>query len=414
MSRLLFLLLLCGCAGSLVDNASLGGGGTPHCIQTCTTTPVPSALPFCVGDTCTYQCQDGKLKCSNGCCDVTSLSAGASHTCAVVAGEARCWGANDLGQLGRSGADSFVPVQPAGLAATVTAIAAGSDHTCAIAAGEVWCWGDNPSGQLGNGSSAKGTRDSTPQKVSGSAGALLVAAGGSHSCFVTASEIFCWGSNAKGQVGDPTIDSIPRLAPALVSGVSGPSAISAGDSHTCAVTTAGTVCWGANGAGQLGNGTAGLPVSTPAMTSPAVKGGAFIGLGANHSCSGDASGTLYCWGANALSQVNGSGQDLRSPKDVLSSAVSVAGGIGHTCAVTSNGDVKCWGLNDKGQLGANGHEEVEVALQGGVQQVAAGYKHTCAVQNGAAQCWGSNSRGQLGADPAVKGSNSTPLPVSGR
>ena len=87
MKKGLFILILCGCTGSLVDHSALNG----------------------------TECQGGRLKCAlgqGGCCDVTALSAGTSHTCAVVAGEARCWGANDNGQLGNGGTSSTEIPQP--------------------------------------------------------------------------------------------------------------------------------------------------------------------------------------------------------------------------------------------------------------------------------------------------------------
>src|SRR5207244_2480800 len=116
--------------------------------QATCTTDVFGATPRCDGDVCTYECPAGKFKAAGGCYEPTEISAGATHTCAVVAGEARCWGANDKGQLGRVTAalESSVPGSPAGLpAGTVSHIAAGAAHTCAIVSGSVFCWGDNSS-----------------------------------------------------------------------------------------------------------------------------------------------------------------------------------------------------------------------------------------------------------------------------
>ena len=405
MSRLLPILILCGCAGSLVDHTAFNAAGTPECKQSCTTT-VPRADPVCIGSTCTYECRGGRLKCAGGCCDVDALSAGTSHTCAMVAGEARCWGANDKGQLGRAGSASYVPVQPLGVTGTVTAIAAGWTHTCAIADGKVWCWGDDTYGQLGDDSSGAGS--SSPRMISGLTGVVAIAAGSGHTCAATATQLFCWGRNDFGQVGDGT-NTGPRLAPTMVSGVSGPSVIGLGELHTCALTSSGLSCWGANGAGQLGNGTI-APSNTP---SPVSLSASFLGVGANHSCAGDNSGALSCWGANSQGQVDTSMLDRPSPKGVLSNAHAVVGGVGHTCAVTGQ-DMKCWGLNDKEQLGnsGSGHEESDPLA--GLQAAAAGAKHTCALKDGGAVCWGWNNAGQLGSDPAITQTSHDPLPVSGR
>ncbi|NBS28272.1 MAG: hypothetical protein EBS70_05255, partial [Actinobacteria bacterium] len=132
-------------------------------------------------------------------------------------------------------------------ASDVRYVSLGDGFSCAVTtSGGVKCWGLNTSSEVGN--SGAGSYPSTPVDVTGlTSGVSLVASGNSHSCVVTSSGgAKCWGSNSSGQLGDGSVTN--RSTPVDVSGLtSGVSAISAGSSHSCALTTGGGVkCWGSN------------------------------------------------------------------------------------------------------------------------------------------------------------------------
>jgi alpha-tubulin suppressor-like RCC1 family protein len=89
--------------------------------------------------------------------------------------------------------------------------------------------------------------------------AELVAAGRKHVCVRNRTEaIECFGANDRGQLGGTPAGGpteamtvpLPAAPPAAIA-----TAIAAGADHTCAIVSGGRLrCWGANDAGQLGNG----------------------------------------------------------------------------------------------------------------------------------------------------------------
>lgn len=258
---------------------------------------------------------------------------------------------------------------------------------------------------------------------------ISVVAGAKHTCGLTAQRsVYCWGSNYLGQVGDGsgtdrTIPTPVAVGEGLAAGTV--VAISAGLTHTCALTFHGRAyCWGYNGGGRLGDGTTAqfrpAPVlvrSTPSLPHGRVRA---VAAGGRHTCAIAEGGSASCWGTNDHGQLgDGSTTSRGLPAPVaLGIPVSAIGpGNLHTCALTTSRRLFCFGYNQFGQLGdgtlldAPTPREVGAGqglVPGTVAAVDAGAAHTCALTaGGAAYCWGRNTTGQLG-DGAVL---DQPLPV---
>lgn len=357
-----------------------------------------------------------------------AIAVGRLHSCAVTtAGAVRCWGASDHGQIGNGVVDSTsagvfaTPVQVQGLTAGVTSIASAfGDHTCVVVSGGVKCWGANDQGQLGDGTNDE---SAVPVAVVGlSSGVTAVAAGEQNSCALLATgAVKCWGKNDYGQLGDDS-DVENSLEPVDVSGLADAESISAGLAHVCVVTAGHAIkCWGSNLYAELGLGASGNGAHTPGAV-PGLTGIATVAAGDNVTCAATTAGALSCWGKNADGQIGNGKSGTQVEQDtpaavtgLTTGTTAVSSGYGFTCAVHS-GAAKCWGSNFNLVLG-NGEgpsftSETPVAVTGlgsGVTAIAAtSSEHVCALlASGAVQCWGSGS-GALG-----QGTSETNSPVPG-
>uniref|UniRef100_A0A061QKX5 Rcc1 repeat-containing protein n=1 Tax=Tetraselmis sp. GSL018 TaxID=582737 RepID=A0A061QKX5_9CHLO len=264
------------------------------------------------------------------------------------------------------------------LAPGVLTACAGEQHTCSLSQYfKVLCWGGNSHGQLGLGDTLpRGAPHGEPPRVELPPGraAVSLTCGAQHTCAVLDSgELVCWGRGADGRLGtgaeEDVGDSPGEMGAALAPVDLGPGsravAAAAGERFTCALLASGAVkCFGFNGEGQLGRGSASSQGGAPGELGAALPP---VGLGA---------------GGRA--------------------AVSVHAGGRHACAVLDDGSLVCWGSNSRGQLGApassadprwgsDGDGLALVDLGPGARAigVTAGPDYTCvALTSGGTRCFG--------------------------
>ena len=286
-----------------------------------------------------------------------------------------------LGNGGSSSSSStpveVVGVGGNGVLSGVTAIGAGKYHTCALSAGNVDCWGINQSGQLGNPNTTF-PGSSTPVEVVGVggngflSGVTAISAGLANMCALTSSgNVDCWGYNVYPEDQFGTIGSSTPVEVVGIGGsgaLSGVTAITTGAYSTCALSGGNIYCWGDNSFGQLGNGTT-TPSSTPAEVLEAGGSGALSGVTAIgvelHACALTSAGNVYCWGYNPDGELGNGTPTTTFPygrstpvevvgigaSGLLSGVTAISAGYNHTCALTSAGSLACWGDNSFGQLG---------------------------------------------------------------
>jgi alpha-tubulin suppressor-like RCC1 family protein len=342
-----------------------------------------------------------------------------------------------LALVGASMVATSVPAAAQGtIPLRATAVDAGDFHACAILeTGAVRCWGNNGSGQLGYGNTTTIGDDESPDAagpvdLGPGRTATAIAAGGRHTCAVLDDgAVRCWGDNASGQLGIGTTDALgddepPRAVGAVQLGRRA-TAITAGDSHTCALLDDGSVrCWGNAFLGQLGSGSQDDigDNETPDSVAPVKLGvgrtATSISAGDSFTCALLDDGSVRCWGDNFDGQL-GRGDNRRVGDDETPDAVPpVSLGAGRTaiaisasernaCAVLDTGAVRCWGNNTYGQLGHGNTDTIgddetpdtagPVQLGGRAIAVDTGDLHACAIlEGGAVRCWGNSLAGRLG------------------
>ena len=326
---------------------------------------------------------------------VRQLFPARGYMCALTsARQMYCWG-DVIGGTGAQLSASFTNITDNGNTVIPNFLANGEEHQCVLTlSGQAVCTGFGRQGQIGDNTGLTTTPNTYSLVATDPADAgaptvySAISAGKSFSCGMgrynnsLVSQIpWCWGFNGSGQIGDAVYGD--ALQPTQVHMPAGATAfdsltVSAGGQHACAIeastsTTPGNAwCWGSNGFGQLGTGTAITGFERDSIPQPVSMGGVSfmkIYAGEYHSCALTAAGAAYCWGRNDLGQT-GTGAATPLPGGVAA-PTAVAGGLTFkslslgelfTCGVIgvpnasnspsqSASTIYCWGDNLYGQLG---------------------------------------------------------------
>lgn len=318
-----------------------------------------------------------------------SVVAGGHHTCGVrVDGEVRCWGMNVFGEIGAPPESDLQWAVVEGIRRP-RSLGLGFLHSCGVdGSGRVLCWGANAGGFHNYGSDRTTTAVVATPFDDRQADATAIAAGEQHACVILSDRtVECWGMNSWGQLGDGRSQGTPQNVRTSVTGVAEVVQIGVGFGHTCALDEVGGVsCWGANGLGELGDGTteiSHLPLWV-AGTGEVVS----LGVGAHHSCVANRVGEVWCWGWGDRPFTE-SVPDRPRLISGVSNAVEVVAGGAFSCARSSDGTVQCWG-HERSDFPRTPVRIFESALS-----VSAGSGHICSLlEGGEVECAGLGANGQ--------------------
>lgn len=268
-----------------------------------------------------------------------------------------------------------------------------------VSAYQLFTWGDNSLGQLGDGTN---TNRNLPVQIGNSTDWNYISVGTFHTTVIKYDgTLWSWGNNIVGELGDGTTTDRPY--PAQIGTNNDWANVFGGWDHTLAIKNDGSLwAWGYNAQGMLGDGTTidkYFPIQIGTSTNWLQVAG-----GSAHTIAIKSDGTLWAWGWNAYGQLgNGTLIDELSPVQIGTDTdwSQVSCGYAHTFALKKDGTLWAWGWNSLGQLGdgtiVDKTSPVQIGTSSDWLQVSCGGWHNSAIQkDGTLWAWGYNSRGRVG------------------
>ncbi len=356
---------------------------------------------------------------------IKDLYANNDKACAIANDDLPyCWGRGSLGNNDDSNYYFSVPVSlvttGALIGKTITKLSVGHSYSCSIANDQkVYCWGEQNEGQLGNDS-----RETVNYPVSTISGLSeeLIQDGVFIKTYANQSEDFriCV-QRSNGELYCGAVKSGLKFIYDFGSLNIKQIESSRDDNHVCALMDDDNVyCWGRNIVGQLGNGTnnsSSVPTMvdmTGVLSGKTIKS---LAIGNETTCALASDEQVYCWGDGGDGLLgNGSNSNQRSPVAVSTAGVlngkkikSLHLNSGLACVIADDDMVYCWGNGGDGQLGngtfANSNIPVAISLNKKIKSLINKGSSVCGIaEDDYAYCWGDNQSGQLGMG-AGAGSN---------
>ncbi len=436
-------IAVCNCANNYYGNSQY------ECVSPCENITCNNGI--CIADGVTEshcQCNTGYHDYNDLClADPIKVSVGNYFTCSLLSDKTIvCFGDNKLGQLGNGTTNNISNFNLTAVSDidNATDIITGNEHACALLEDKtVKCWGNNQYGQLGNGNFEN---SNSPVTVKDLANVISLKAGAYHNCALLADgKVKCWGMNLYAQLGNREL--INKNKPVYIvkdftlTPLEDISFIGVGGLHNCLQQTNGDIwCWGSNSNGQLGNNKDwhnypscrtencrdAKEIQAINITQLArdenreifnsvddlILGGNFtLGLKGND---------LYFWGESSMYQLaveNTDNQIIPPLSPQLTGYTNIQLGGTQTCGIKDS-KLYCLGRNLFGELGdiniiEKTYTMTEIINLDNLSQYSLGTNHNCAIVDTKIKCWGSNIRGELGIDNEIIKNSTTVVDVLG-